>query len=199
MELDQIIDLGYELGMTQHCHEITNAASFLKEQNIKDFIEIGTDRGGTFLVWSKITPKDGLKVSIDWSHGPWGHQEYDVEKRNQVLQSMGEQVYVIEGDSHQEQMLYNLKDLMEHGNKKVDFLFIDGDHSHVGVKLDYHMYKEFVKPGGWIGFHDIVDSQFHRECGCFVSYFWEELQGNKISFLVEDGTWGGIGLIQTPV
>jgi hypothetical protein len=37
-----------------------------------------------------------------------------------------------------------------------DILFIDGDHSYSGVKTDYEMYKDVVKPGGIIVFHDSV-------------------------------------------
>lgn len=81
------------------------------------------------------------------------------------------------------------------GDRKVDFLFIDGDHSYIGVKLDYYMYKEFVKPGGWIGFHDIKDTEFHRNNQCFVADFWNELSGEKVYFFGDNSDWGGIGLI----
>jgi len=39
------------------------------------------------------------------------------------------------------------------------FLFIDGDHTEQGVTQDYLDYKEFVRPGGLIGFHDILENQ----------------------------------------
>ena len=38
-----------------------------------------------------------------------------------------------------------------------DFLFIDGDHT--GVGRDYEMYRDLVRPGGLIAFHDIVADQ----------------------------------------
>jgi hypothetical protein len=36
----------------------------------------------------------------------------------------------------------------------LDFVFIDGDHSYDGVKLDISLWLPKVKPGGWIGGHD---------------------------------------------
>ena len=96
MELERIIDLGYELGMTQERYEITEAASFLKREKINSFLEIGTDRGGTFLVWSKILEKeDGVKISIDWAHGPWGNNQYNIEERDKTLKSIGGNVKIV--------------------------------------------------------------------------------------------------------
>lgn len=38
---------------------------------------------------------------------------------------------------------------------KIDFLFIDGDHSRIGVIADFHYFYRFVNKGGIILFHDI--------------------------------------------
>ena len=38
--------------------------------------------------------------------------------------------------------------------EKIDFLFIDGDHSIEGCKNDYDMYAHKVVAGGYIAFHD---------------------------------------------
>lgn len=37
---------------------------------------------------------------------------------------------------------------------KLDILFIDGDHSYEGVKADWDSYKNFLKPGSIVIFHD---------------------------------------------
>jgi len=39
-------------------------------------------------------------------------------------------------------------------NKKIDILFIDGDHRYQAVKNDYNLFSPFVKRGGLIIFHD---------------------------------------------
>lgn len=38
--------------------------------------------------------------------------------------------------------------------ESLDFLFIDGDHTYDGVKQDFDLYYEKVRPGGYIYFHD---------------------------------------------
>ena len=58
------------------------------------------------------------------------------------------------------------------------------------------MYKEFVKPGGWIGFHDIKDTEFHRNADCRVDILWNEIEGEKIEFLDNSSSYGGIGFIK---
>lgn len=37
---------------------------------------------------------------------------------------------------------------------KLDWLFIDGDHSYEGVKLDWDLYSNILKPGAIVIFHD---------------------------------------------
>lgn len=190
--MQDIINEGYQLGMIQNRYEIENAVAFVKNLNIKNFMEIGTNQGGTFYCWSKIAD-DGLKISVDWAHGTWGTANFDIEHRDNILKGLGSNVHVINGDSHSEDIYQQVKRVI--GDDKLDFLFIDGDHSHLGVKLDYHMYKEFVKEGGWIGFHDIKSTEMHHEQGCYVDYFWDELTNEKVTFITDNG-WGGIGMIK---
>lgn len=42
---------------------------------------------------------------------------------------------------------------------KIDLLFIDGDHSYEGVKLDFELYSKILNPNGLILIHD-TDSNF---------------------------------------
>jgi predicted O-methyltransferase YrrM len=42
-------------------------------------------------------------------------------------------------------------------NDGIDFLFIDGGHTYEACLADYEAWREFVKPGGWIAFHDYQD------------------------------------------
>lgn len=37
---------------------------------------------------------------------------------------------------------------------KIDFLFIDGDHSIEGCKFDFVEYEKFIRSGGFLAFHD---------------------------------------------
>jgi cephalosporin hydroxylase len=193
MNSEKIIEEAFKLGMKQNLYEIENALDFVQKINVTNFMEIGTDQGGTFLCWSKISNPKGLKISVDWAHGPWGMNSFNVSDRNEQLKKLEGEIHILDGDSHTEKMHENVKNLI--GDRKLDFLFIDGDHSHLGVKLDFHMYKEFVKKGGWVGFHDIKNTDFHHNANCYVDIFWDELNYEKVWFLSPDN-WGGIGFIK---
>ena len=39
-------------------------------------------------------------------------------------------------------------------DRSVDFVFIDGDHSYLGVSKDINEWLPKIKPGGWMGGHD---------------------------------------------
>jgi len=42
-------------------------------------------------------------------------------------------------------------------NDRVDFVFIDGGHTYEACLADYEAWKGFIKPGGWLAFHDYQD------------------------------------------
>ena len=65
LTIDEILDEAYELGMLQNKYEIKNTIDFLKTKEIKNFLEIGTNQGGTFICWAKICDIDGLKIKLN--------------------------------------------------------------------------------------------------------------------------------------
>jgi hypothetical protein len=168
------------------------------------FIEIGTYKGGTF---SDLANRcQGKKISIDLCSGPFGGiGKIKAAERNSRLKSIYNNTYFIEGDSKKIETVMRLNNILK--GEKVDFLFIDADHTYKGVLCDYMIYRQFVKQNGFIAFHDIVDSEFHRKAGCFVSQLWAKLSG--VSFIAPDNSdaspdavnmgdkiWGGIGVIK---
>ena len=191
--LERILYESYSLGMIQNHSEILGASEFFKSLNVKNFMEIGTDQGGTFAIWSKLS-EDGIRISVDMPHGEFGSSHYDEYKRDEHLKSLGSNVTMLWGSSHEYEMLKKVENVL--GDNLLDFLFIDGDHVYEGVKKDYEMYKHLVKPGGWIGFHDIKDTEYHRSANCRVDILWNELEGTKKEFIDQSSHYGGIGFIQ---
>jgi len=191
--VEVIIQESYDLGMVQNHKEILEAANFFKSLNVTNFMEIGTDQGGTFAIWSKLS-NDGIRISVDIPQGQFGRGDYNEYKRDEYLKSLGSNVNMFWGSSHDQTMLESVENTL--CGMLLDFLFIDGDHTYEGVKQDYEMYKHLVKPGGWIGFHDTKDTEFHRNANCRVDKLWDELQGNKMDFLDNKSSFGGIGFIQ---
>jgi predicted O-methyltransferase YrrM len=95
-------------------------------------------------------------------------------------------------------------------NRQYDFIFIDGDHSAEGVEMDFLIYKQFLKPGGIIGFHDIIMSRFHEANNCYVHEFWQRYKSQyehleiiyngsdyagEFASKCSNQDWGGVGLL----
>jgi predicted O-methyltransferase YrrM len=46
------------------------------------------------------------------------------------------------------------QDVAKNWSQPVDLVFIDGDHSYEGCVTDLRSWLGFVRPGGWVAFHD---------------------------------------------
>ena len=188
----QYINDGFSLGMRQDYGEFEEFCKFLSDKNIKNILEIGTDKGGSFLVLSKISNKNGLKISIDLPHASYGLRDFDINQRNKILNQLPGKIYLIDGDSHTENIYLQIKTILN--GEKFDLIFIDGDHSFNGVKKDFEMYIPLLKEDGIIAFHDITYPRNENDELINVWEFWNMLDGDKKEF-TSMNFWGGIGVV----
>ena len=158
--------------------EIENLQLTVANHQPKIIVEIGTANGGTLARWLEI-PSAEIVISIDYPIGIHGGQGF--EERTYVISDALEQsnltnkqFYAINGDSKHPYLVARLEEILD--GKKIDFLFIDGDHTYQGVKGDFDIYEQFLNENSIVGFHDIIDSEFHAENNCFVSTLWSELK-----------------------
>lgn len=107
-------------------------------------VEIGTYLGGSTVLMASaggdvITVDNYCSITFEELNNP----ALDVEE---LLNSFGvrSHVQIIVADSR----TYDTSKI------KCDILLIDGDHSYEGVKADYKNWKDTVKKGGHILFHD---------------------------------------------
>jgi hypothetical protein len=101
------------------------------------------------------------------------------------------------GDSHDP--AFKDRVARELAGTKVDFLFIDGDHTEAGVERDYRDYVGFVRPGGLVAFHDIVEKQPLPTNQVFG--FWQRLrkEADVVEFVDNPKQCGfGIGVVRIP-
>jgi len=152
--------------------------------------------GGMFSIMCKLSNLYGKKISIDYPF--YTGQEEEMKKRSVVtkMQKLAQNVILITGDSHSMDVKNTLSATLQ--EEKLDFIFIDGDHTYEGVKSDFEMYKEFVIQGGYIGFHDILDTPIHRQYNCYVATLWNEIKNKyPITYEFTSGCQScGIGVVQ---
>jgi cephalosporin hydroxylase len=140
----------------------------------KVILEIGTARGGTLFLFSNIAHEEAILISVDLSQ--------TIEKRIlfRYIKKEKQKIYLIQGDSHKFETLRKIEGILR--DNRVDFLFIDGDHSYEGVKKDFEMYSPLVRKGGIIAFHDIIPDYYTKygiKTGSWageVYKFWNEIK-----------------------
>jgi len=167
-------------GALQKPAELAEALAQFNELKPQVIVEIGCDAGGTLWAWQQTgarvigvdLPKAGFSTGRD-------------------LDTDAEIVY---GDSHDPATRDALAEVL--GSEPIDVLFIDGDHTYDGVRIDYELYSPLVRPGGIVAFHDICVHPGRADVGVYL--LWQQLDGQKTEIVTAPATWGGFGLLQLP-
>jgi cephalosporin hydroxylase len=193
--IHSIIDTAYtKYSLVQHHNEYFKFCEFYQELRCKNIMEIGSYLGGNFYAMCKLSNPIGIKISLDCPL--YQDQTVQIKLNNTYvkMKNFAEDVHLVHTDSHLAESKNQVASIL--GEQKLDFLFIDGDHIYDGVKQDFEMYSPFVKKGGYIAFHDINDTEFHRGLNCHVAKFWNELDYKyKVEFNSKSFCMG-IGVIQ---
>jgi len=175
--------------------ELFRCIRWLKKQGLRNVMEIGSWQGGTLYVWSQISAKDANLISLDLNRvGDNG----ELVKRFHSLVQSSQHLVCLRQDSHLPTSLEATKMALD--GRKLDFLFIDGDHTYEGVKQDFEMYGPLVKSGGFVAFHDITDNPEVPVYG--VAKFWRELREKfeHVEFIdhISPINGCGIGILRLP-
>jgi predicted O-methyltransferase YrrM len=177
----------------QMAKEFAALLDIYKAHAPKYVLEIGVREGGTFFQWMKHARPDTTIIGIDFPIGKWGNQNqpeykllWDYAGYRSVIINM------ILGDSHHPMTKEGICGTIP----RVDFLFIDGDHSYKGVKDDFEFYSGLMSPGGIVAIHDILPNTDDRNIE--VPRYWAELKERYTcqeltSYDNQDGR--GIGVI----
>lgn len=175
--------------------EIARLLKIVKEKKPKVILEIGTAKGGTLFLFSRVAPKDARIISLDFPLYPF---ERSLRKWRfgffKGFAAPSQRMDILWRNSHKAETFNEIKSMLN--GKPVDFLFIDGDHSYEGVKQDFEMYSRLVAKNGIIAFHDIA--KHPAEQHSHVDVLFNDLQKRyKTLRLVENEKqgWGGIGVI----
>jgi predicted O-methyltransferase YrrM len=173
--------------------EIVNLANVVRDLMPKAVLEIGTAKGGTLFLFSRLASPSATVVSIDLPGGSFGggYPEWKT-KFYRTFALPRQTMHLLRADSNAVNTLERVRSML--GKTSLDFLFIDGDHTYEGVKQDFELYSPLVRKGGVIAFHDIAVHP--PEARCEVSKFWSETKNQTSREFIEnrDQQWAGIGV-----
>lgn len=184
---------------SQNLLEFENLLTEFSNLNVNSFIEIGSLYGWTLQHFIHYANEGSTAISIDLpvrkfvGPGDWRVQKQEHNYKN-VWPVWAKQkkckLYLIADESQKMETQQMVNDILK-GNS-IDFLFIDGNHTYSGVKMDFEIYSKLVRPGGIIAFHDIGENE---EGG--VYNLWQELKEkyNHKEFLLEENKEKGIGVL----
>jgi hypothetical protein len=138
-------------------------------------IEIGTARGGMLYCFCQLAAPDALIISIDLPGAPNCGGQTEAERAYySSFACAGQRIKFIPANSHFHATREALRTVLN--GRMADVLFIDGDHSYGGVKIDMDMYAEFSAPDGLLTLHDICLLPQHWGAGNDVGLFWNEVK-----------------------
>lgn len=154
-----------------HYHILFDIINLYPENYLLNYVEIGCFAGGSSCL--VLQRKKTNVFAIDLSRPiPQEVVMYNVNKFNVHNNSFE----YIKGSSQDTNTVDKLKSFID----VIDVLFIDGDHSSVGVINDFKIYSPMVKSGGYIIFDDYNDHEFSPEVKPTVDELMLDIQGYEI-------------------
>lgn len=138
----------------------------------KCILEIGVARGGSLRYWEYLAPPKidgGLVMGIEKDDRVFDQMEewWDWKSSDRGLG-------IIVGDSLHVNVITQVKRILS--GRKLDFLFIDGNHDPEWIFREFVIYGEMVRYGGLIAFHDIRP-EMH------LQYVFNKLRGRTERYL----------------
>lgn len=180
----------FEGGLELHQvpEEYVEYLTFIKNKNFISYMNIGIGNGGSFIIESYIQPNLKRAVAVDnTSYGRLTNKEH-----------INQRINWLKNNSSISIDFYNMssKEYFDKYNEKFDIIFIDGDHSYNGVKLDFDNCVNRINDGGFIVFHDI-NAKARNTCCPGVVRLWNEIKNDQSMEFVF-GNHCGIGIWQKP-
>src|SRR4029077_1566892 len=122
--------------MGQVRSEILEFGKLLRELAPSRSLEIGTNYGGTLFLLCEVSSPEAKVISVDLPWGPFGggypRRKIPIFRR---FAKSGQELHLIRADSHLAETKRQVLQLLQ--GEKLDFVFIDADHTYEGVSRDF--------------------------------------------------------------
>lgn len=152
-------------GSCQIATEIESAIAYMATLKPKVLCEIGTFQGGTSTLFSKFLPTLETMICVD------------LHVRNKSILNLlapGQlKITYVDAPSNSDRALTAVATALD--DRKIDVLFIDGDHRYEGAKQDFTTFSKLVRNGGLVLFHDIMPDHGGSAWSGGVPTLWGEL------------------------
>jgi hypothetical protein len=134
----------------QRPDELASLVALIRQEGVKSYLEVGLRRAGTFEAVGEVMPFGSLLVGVDWpiqSGGRWKTEEQDDVYAAVERLKVRHEVAIVQGNSRDPSTVAEVEKF-----KHFDCVFIDGDHSDLGVRSDW---KNYGRLGRIVAIHDI--------------------------------------------
>ena len=145
-----------------------------KNSNVMRYLEIGARYGGSFSLMARNLSKEGKYIALELPNGAFGTKKskerliYTVDK---LMEEGWNNSEIIWGNSSSKDIVSKIAQ-----RKKLDLIFVDGDHRYKYVLKDYLNYRNQTRI---MAFHDINCSTMEKDRKgnkVGVAYLWKELK-----------------------
>lgn len=134
-------------GAVQKESELAELVTYVsREIELRYVLEVGTLEGGTLWLWTQLALPNASLVAIDRDLSPL------VLERCYSYRRAEQRMRIWHADSHDALTIAEVSAYC--GRRRLDLLFIDGDHELEGVRADFNAYAPLVRPGGLVVLHD---------------------------------------------
>jgi predicted O-methyltransferase YrrM len=184
------------LNLKQNFSEFVPFIAELQKRPLNHLCEIGTFKGGSLFVFCQIAAPEAKIISIDLPGGNFGGGTSNHSVKFFKEFTRGNQTMeCLRGNSRENEIYAKFCEAL--GSQRLDFLFIDGDHTLAGVEADFSIYSKHVRPGGVIAFHDILKRADHPQIEVWKLWSRLRTEYQYIEFIDHSGADRpvGIGLI----
>jgi predicted O-methyltransferase YrrM len=153
----------------QHRSELLELARIVSAAQPRAMLEIGTFRGGTLFIFARLAASDAVIISLDLPASAMGrlYRVAQVPLFHQFTRGR-QTLHLLRKNSRDLATQLDVSRILQ--DRRLDFLFIDGDHAYDSVRTDFERYAPFMRTGGVVAFHDVARGQPSG-----VSRFWAEV------------------------